>query len=125
MRIPTVLWAEFSRIQLLWPELAAFAILPRPSPSAVHHKRMEANRQRALVTGASSGFGAQLARVLANRGVNLEIAARRRDGLRALAIEFRRAHGIDVDVTTADLSTPTGPQQLTSTSMPCAWRSSI
>jgi len=73
---------------------------------------MEANRKRALVTGASSGFGAQLARVLAKRGVNLVIAARRRDRLEALATELRQAHGIDVVVVTADLSTPTGPQQL-------------
>ena len=73
---------------------------------------MEANKQRALVTGASSGFGVEMARVLAKRGINLVVAARRRARLEALAIELRQAHGIDVVVITADLSTPDGPQQL-------------
>jgi len=73
---------------------------------------MDANKQRALVTGASSGFGAQMARVLAKRGIDLVIAARRRERLETLAMELRQAHSIDVVVLTADLSTPTGPQKL-------------
>ena len=73
---------------------------------------MEAQRQRALVTGASSGLGCELARVLAQRGVDLVIAARRKDRLESLADELRREHHVDVVVLPADLSTPDGPQQL-------------
>jgi hypothetical protein len=73
---------------------------------------MQAQKHRALVTGASSGLGRELARVLARRGVDLVICARRQDRLDALAKELREANDIDVVVVTADLSTASGPQQL-------------
>ncbi len=73
---------------------------------------MDAARQRALVTGASSGLGVEFARLLAARGINLVISARRRDRLEALAGELRQAHGIEVVVQPADLSTWEGAQQL-------------
>ena len=46
---------------------------------------------RVLLTGASSGIGAELARVLAARGDRLAIAARRRERLEALAEELTPA----------------------------------
>jgi len=58
--------------------------------------------KRALVTGASSGIGAAIARNLADHGVNLVVTARRQDELDQLATELR-AKGITVDVVTADL----------------------
>ena len=46
-----------------------------------------------IVTGASSGIGAQLARDLAARGMRTALLARRADRLEALAADIRRAGG--------------------------------
>jgi short-subunit dehydrogenase/putative intracellular protease/amidase len=59
-----------------------------------------------LVTGASSGLGAELARRLAARGANLVLVARRRERLDELAAELTRVHAVRADVVTADLSAP-------------------
>ena len=60
----------------------------------------------ALVTGASSGIGAEVARVLAARECRLTLVARRGDRLAALADEL--APLTAVDWLTADLATPDG-----------------
>ncbi|MBS1836368.1 MAG: SDR family oxidoreductase [Actinobacteria bacterium] len=57
----------------------------------------------ALVTGASSGIGTELARELARRGQNVTLVARSEGRLRALAEELG-ATGIRADVLRADLS---------------------
>ena len=62
----------------------------------------------ALVTGASSGIGADLARIHAEKGGDLAIVARRRDRLDALASEIGDRHGTAVLVIEADLSEPEG-----------------
>lgn len=60
----------------------------------------------AVVTGASSGIGQELARQLAAAGLSLVIVARRGDRLRALADELRAAHGVDVRIGEHDLAEP-------------------
>jgi short-subunit dehydrogenase len=59
-----------------------------------------------LITGASSGIGADMARQLAERGYNVTLVARRRERLEELADELREAHDIHVDVETCDLGSP-------------------
>ncbi len=62
------------------------------------------NARYALVTGASSGIGAAIARLAAQRGFDVGLVARRADRLEALAVELRAA-GVQSDVFATDLST--------------------
>jgi len=55
-----------------------------------------------IVTGASSGFGARFARVLAGAGARVALAARRVDRLEALAAELPHAAAFGCDVTVDD-----------------------
>jgi short-subunit dehydrogenase len=57
----------------------------------------------AVITGASSGIGAELASQLAARGLSLVLCARRKDRLEALAAELTRAHGVEVRVLELDV----------------------
>ena len=60
----------------------------------------------ALVTGASSGIGASLARQLATQGWNLVLVARNQARLELLANDLERLHQVTVDVIAQDLSNP-------------------
>lgn len=60
-----------------------------------------------LITGASAGIGAALAREYAARGWNLVLTARREDRLQALAEELKASHGADCTVIAADLFSET------------------
>src|SRR5438874_12872966 len=62
----------------------------------------------ALVTGASSGLGAEYARLFAADRNDLVLVARRRDRLEALAQELKSAHGVRAEVVAADLATQEG-----------------
>lgn len=63
-------------------------------------------RKTALITGASSGIGKELARIHAERGGDLVIVARREDKLNALQAELENRHGIKVMVIARDLTLP-------------------
>jgi short-subunit dehydrogenase len=57
-----------------------------------------------LVTGASSGIGAEIARELARRGHGVTLMARREDRLRDLATELHDAHGVRAEVVACDVT---------------------
>lgn len=57
----------------------------------------------ALVTGASSGIGAEFARALAQRGMNVALTARSTEKLEALAGELSQRHGVKAYALPADL----------------------
>ena len=73
---------------------------------------MQPGRDLALVTGASSGIGAEFARQLAAQRIDLVVTARRRDRLEALAGELTAAHGIKVAVVENDLNRNDGADRL-------------
>ncbi|MBQ3842745.1 MAG: SDR family oxidoreductase [Ruminiclostridium sp.] len=58
----------------------------------------------ALITGASSGMGRSFAKILARRGFNLVIVARRRQRLLELKHELVKEYGVKVKVLCHDLS---------------------
>ena len=58
----------------------------------------------ALVTGASSGIGQALARLIAAEGLNVVLTARREDRLESLAAGLERDHSIQTRVVAADLA---------------------
>ena len=60
----------------------------------------------ALITGASSGIGLELAHVMAKEKHNLVLVARSIDKLNELAAELIETHGIKVQTYKADLSNP-------------------
>jgi short-subunit dehydrogenase len=75
--------------------------LPSPSPEST-----------ALVTGASSGIGADIARELAERGHGVTLVARREDRLTALAQEIESKLHVRTDVIGCDLSDTAARERL-------------
>ena len=69
-------------------------------------------RRTVLITGASAGIGAALARTYAGRGWNLILTARRDAPLNALAEAAAAAHGAATVVIPEDLADPAAPERL-------------
>jgi uncharacterized protein len=69
-------------------------------------------KKNALITGASSGIGEELAKVFAKEGYNLVLVARSADKLKALAKSLTSEHDVKVWVAPADLSLPGAAQKL-------------
>jgi len=68
--------------------------------------------ETALITGASSGIGRELARVMAADGVNLVLVARRAEKLQELADALEGEYGIQARVLPEDLAQPDAPEAL-------------
>ncbi len=66
----------------------------------------------ALITGASTGLGAEFSRIFAREGYDLIITARSADKLNALKEELEQKHKIHVDVIPMDLSEINAAQEL-------------
>jgi short-subunit dehydrogenase len=72
----------------------------------------EVSNKTALVTGASSGIGYELARCFAQDGCNLVLVSRSEDELNKIARDFELEHGVHVDVIARDLSRPEAAREL-------------
>jgi len=68
--------------------------------------------QYALVTGATSGIGLEIARSLAERKYNLVLVARREEQLNQVANELRNDSTINVEVCPADLADSKAPTNI-------------
>ena len=71
-----------------------------------------ATKKMALITGASSGIGYELAKIHAAHGDNLILVARSEGKLNELAENLRKNQGISVTVIAADLSELNAPKAL-------------
>lgn len=69
-------------------------------------------RRTALITGASSGIGYELAVLFARDGFDLVLVARSVPKLETLARELSSAHGTRALVLPADLSRPEAPEEI-------------
>jgi uncharacterized protein len=67
----------------------------------------------AVVTGASSGIGLELATRLAESGLNLVLNARGEQGLAAVKTDLENRYGVEIRTVAADGSAPDGIQQIT------------
>ena len=70
------------------------------------------NLKYALITGASSGIGLEIAKSLAQRNFNLVLTARSNETLKKIAKEISKKFSVKVDFISSDLSEKEAPKQL-------------
>ncbi|HUM51790.1 MAG TPA: SDR family oxidoreductase [Chitinophagales bacterium] len=66
----------------------------------------------AIITGASSGIGLEFSKLLAKKGYNLVLVARRTDRLEKLKAEILQTDKIDIQLVSMDLSEKEAPNEL-------------
>ena len=66
----------------------------------------------ALVTGASSGIGMEIATYLASKGINILLTARREERLQKLAQNLSKEYKVTVDYIASDLSNEHAPNDI-------------
>src|SRR5215213_2484898 len=71
----------------------------------------ETSRPIALITGASSGIGLDLAKLFAQGGHDLVLVARNEEALRVVATECEKS-GVKAHVLAKDLSNPSAAQEI-------------
>ncbi|MGV6846372.1 MAG: SDR family NAD(P)-dependent oxidoreductase, partial [Lutibacter sp.] len=69
-------------------------------------------KKTALITGASSGIGKELAKIHAEKGGNLVLVARRAEKLNELKQELDKKYHIQVTVIAKDLTLLNAPQEI-------------
>jgi short-subunit dehydrogenase len=69
-------------------------------------------KKTALITGASSGIGLELARLFAQDGYDLVLVARSESKLTALGDELKEKHGVKTSVIALDLAKPESPAEV-------------
>lgn len=69
-------------------------------------------KKTALITGASSGIGKELAHIHAEKGGNLVVVARSKDDLEQLKTELETKHNVQVIVIVKDLTAENAPEDI-------------
>jgi uncharacterized protein len=67
----------------------------------------------ALVTGATSGIGAEIARQLAAQGINIVLIARNKKALKEHSDQLKKLHKVETLTISADLTTTEGMEKVT------------
>lgn len=69
-------------------------------------------QQTVLITGASWGFGYELAKKFAQDGYNLVLVARSVERLNEIADQLNKQYGITITILAKDLFSPTAPNEI-------------
>ncbi|MEH6348856.1 MULTISPECIES: SDR family NAD(P)-dependent oxidoreductase [Pseudomonas] len=96
------------------PMRALSILLLHSKPAQFHNKKKGEVMRYALITGASGGIGAELAKLFARDGIGLVLCSspRSRDKLLALVAELRRLYPIEAYGFCEDLSLPGAADRL-------------